>query len=186
MRSKVENVRLVLTSLVMLMALLLAACGQSRTGGRTASVATSVAVPGTMGVTTDTQGMPMTTLTIANQGEQLLFDKKQLGPIPTGKQITLKFTNDSTIHQHNWILLNTDDPAVAAAFDEEAAAAGEEAMYLPADTSLVLASSQLLSPGTITSDIITFTAPAPGRYIYICTVPGHYGSGMWGELIVVP
>ncbi len=186
MRSMVQNARLVLTSLVMLMALLLTACGQSRSGGSTAPVATPVSVPGTTGETTDTQGMPMTTLAIANQGEQLLFDKKQLGPIPTGKQITVRFTNDSTIHQHNWILLNTDDPAVAAAFDEEAAAAGEEAEYLPADTSLVLARSQLLSPGTITSDTITFTAPAPGTYIYVSTVPGHYGSGMWGELIVVP
>ena len=42
--------------------------------------------------------------------------------------------------------------------------------------------SNLLKPGE--SDTTTFTAGAPGKYHYICTVPGHTALGMVGSFIV--
>lgn len=31
---------------------------------------------------------------------------------------------------------------------------------------------------------LTFTAPAPGSYRFVCTIPGHSSSGMTGVLLV--
>jgi nitrite reductase (NO-forming) len=31
---------------------------------------------------------------------------------------------------------------------------------------------------------VTFTPDEPGRYVYVCTIPGHADSGMIGEFIV--
>jgi Cu+-exporting ATPase len=39
-------------------------------------------------------------------------------------------------------------------------------------------------PGQTT--YLTFTAPAPGRYVYRCTYPGHAAAGMIGTLVVEP
>ncbi len=125
-------------------------------------------------------------LEIANRGEQLLFNKEQLGPIPAGASVTLFFKNTSIVNPHNWVLLNTDDQQEAAAFAMRGATEsdGAAANYLPKDTSLIIAHTRLLAAEQNESDTITFTAPPPGRYIYVSTVPGQYQAGMWGVLIV--
>jgi azurin len=47
----------------------------------------------------------------------------------------------------------------------------------------VLASTKLLGPGE--SHTVRFYAPTkPGRYVFICSFPGHFQVGMKGELIV--
>ncbi|HEU5090712.1 MAG TPA: plastocyanin/azurin family copper-binding protein, partial [Roseiflexaceae bacterium] len=33
---------------------------------------------------------------------------------------------------------------------------------------------------------VTFKAPAPGTYTFLCTYPGHYAAGMKGTLTVEP
>jgi len=56
--------------------------------------------------------------------------------------------------------------------------------YIPKDKKLkakILAHTKLLGPGE--TDSIIFTAPAPGKYDYICTFPGHY-LAMKGVLTV--
>ncbi len=125
-------------------------------------------------------------LEIANRGEQLRFNKEQLGPIPAGASVTLFFKNTSIVNPHNWVLLNTDDLQEAAAFAIRGATEsdGAAANYLPKDTSLIIAHTRLLPAEQNESDTIIFTAPAPGRYIYVSTVPGQYQAGMWGVLIV--
>lgn len=125
-------------------------------------------------------------LEIANRGEQLRFNKEQLGPIPAGASVTLFFKNTSIVNPHNWVLLNTDDLQEAAAFAMRGAtvAGGAAANYLPEDRSLIIAHTRLLPAERNESDTITFTAPPPGRYIYVSTVPGQYQAGMWGVLIV--
>jgi azurin len=123
-------------------------------------------------------------LSIANQGEQLLFDKDSLGPVPSGSTVELTMSNNSIVNPHNYIQLNTSDQAQVEEFVAAAEAAGEAAGYIPSDTSLVLASSELLAAGSNSSDTISFQAPAPGEYTYVCTVPGHYAAGMWGNLTV--
>lgn len=123
-----------------------------------------------------------TSLDIGAKGEQLLFDKNTLGPVPAGAQVSVKFNNTSTINQHNWILLKVSDDAAASALANAGAATGPAANYLPQDMANVVAHTALLNPGA--SETVTFTAPAPGTYMYICTVPGHYVAGMKGTLTV--
>ena len=45
----------------------------------------------------------------------------------------------------------------------------------------VLAATKLLGPGE--SDTITFTAPEPGDYQFVCTFPGHFAM-MRGIMVV--
>jgi plastocyanin len=47
----------------------------------------------------------------------------------------------------------------------------------------VIAATAVAAVGeTVTT---TFRAPhRPGRYVYLCSVPGHYGAGMTGVLEV--
>jgi hypothetical protein len=60
---------------------------------------------------------------------------------------------------------------------------GEKAGYIDINDPDMLVHTPLAKPGE-TSDV-TFTAPEPGTYPYICTVPGHYLM-MKGVLTVAP
>jgi azurin len=60
---------------------------------------------------------------------------------------------------------------------------GEAAGYFDVRDKDALAHTDLAKPGT-TSEV-TFDAPAPGDYPYICTFPGHYMM-MKGVLTVTP
>ncbi len=84
---------------------------------------------------------------------------------------------------HNFVVLakNTEiDKFLDAGRDD---AANE---YIAAPQAFhVLAKTKLLGPGE--SDTVTFTAPSvPGDYVYLCTFPGHYVSGMKGVMTVTP
>ena len=92
----------------------------------------------------------------------------------------MNFTNNSAVQQHNWVLVNGGE-AEAQAVADGGLTAGLEADYLPADKANVLANTDVLDGGA--TDDVTFTAPAAGSYLYICTVPGHYPL-MQGTLTV--
>ncbi len=82
---------------------------------------------------------------------------------------------------HNWVLLKkgTDGKAFA---DASATAAATE--YIPpALADQVIAHTKMLGPKQ--TDEITFKVPAEaGEYIFLCTFPAHYVSGMHGVLVV--
>ena len=59
---------------------------------------------------------------------------------------------------------------------------GPDAGYIASGPD-VLATTTMAAPKATTE--VTFTAPAPGKYPYICTFPGHYML-MKGELTVTP
>jgi azurin len=129
-------------------------------------------------------GEAATDLTIANQGEQLLFNKDALGPVPAGEEVSLTLANDSVVNPHNWILLNTSDEAEAEAFALEAETYPAEENHMPPDAELVIANTGLLAAGANGEETINFTLSDSGEYIYVCTVPGHYAAGMHGVLTV--
>ncbi len=122
--------------------------------------------------------LPADALAVGTVSGEWLFDQPAL-QARAGQAVTLVFTNGSKTQPHNWVLVSGG--ADAAAVSIAGASAGEAAGYLPSDAS-VLASTRLLKGGE--REVLSFTAPAAGTYAFICTVPGHFETGMAGELVV--
>lgn len=105
--------------------------------------------------------------------------------VTAGQDVTVSLTNMGNMPKvamgHNWVLLKkgtdvkafTDAAIMAAATD-----------YVPAALAgQVIAYTKLLGPKQ--SEEVKFKAPTePGEYVYLCTFPAHYLSGMKGVLVV--
>jgi azurin len=105
----------------------------------------------------------------ATPGEALAVTLRNIGTMP-------KFSMG-----HNWVLLAEGVDPLAFANDASMAAKTD---YVPATHGArVIAHTKLLGPNE--SDTVIFNAPTkPGRYVFICSFPGHLQVGMKGELIV--
>jgi azurin len=160
------NLRMALFAALLGALLVLAACGNNNAGGGGASSGGA-------------SGGGPTTLEVGSDGENLAFDKTTL-TASAGQQVTVNFKNNSAVQQHNWVLVNGGE-AEAQAIADAGLTAGLASQYLPADKANVLANTEVLDGGE--SGQATFTAPAAGSYLYICTVPGHYPL-MQGTLTV--
>ncbi|MBO9324987.1 MAG: multicopper oxidase domain-containing protein [Roseiflexus sp.] len=125
-------------------------------------------------------GGASTTIEIASDGENLAYDKKEF-TVPAGQTITLTFKNVSTAQQHNLVIVKGGED-VAAKVNDEGINAGPPD-FLPADRTNIIAATKMLGPGG--SETLTFTAPAPGTYVFLCTYPAHYAGGMKGVMTVV-
>ncbi len=120
---------------------------------------------------------PAGPLTIGVDGESLKFDTFSY-TVASGEEISLTLNNTSTINQHNWVLVEPgtkDDVASAGT------TAGPANNWVEPGDPRVIANTDILGPET--SGAVTFTAPAPGAYQFVCTFPGHNFT-MFGELIV--
>jgi uncharacterized cupredoxin-like copper-binding protein len=85
--------------------------------------------------------------------------------VPTGAEVTVTFNNVGVL-EHTWTLIPPGlDPLIASEADM-----------------LGTAGSGVLGAGE--SATFTFTAPEPGSYTFVCTVPGHAAGGMVGTLTV--
>lgn len=102
-----------------------------------------------------------------------------------GETLSVTLSNIGTMPKfsmgHNWVLMKPK--ANIETFVGEAAQAATTD-YIPQNLKGdVLAHTKLLGPKE--KDTVTFQAPKePGRYLFICSFPGHYQVGMKGELIV--
>ncbi len=101
--------------------------------------------------------------------------------VATGRKVHIVLKNNakSPLMPHNWMLVK---PGTEAAVALAGLNAGKDAQYIPKSDDMIVA-MPLAPPGGTAE--LTFTAPAPGTYPYICTVPGHYML-MKGKLIVTP
>lgn len=105
--------------------------------------------------------------------------------VSPGEKVTLTLVNNTKLPaaamSHNWILLKKSaDPEAV----DQAALKAKANGYVPkSKADQIIAHTGLVAGGE--SDTITFTAPTePGKYVYICTFPGHFAAGMKGVLIV--
>lgn len=122
------------------------------------------------------------TNTVALAGnDSMLFDKNELR-VEAGKPVTLTLRHTGVMQKismgHNFVLLKQGTNVAEFA---GAAASARDTDYIPADSDAVIAHTKMLGGGE--SDTITFDAPAPGTYDYICSFPGHYAV-MRGTLVV--
>ena len=83
--------------------------------------------------------------------------------VAAGEEVTLTVTNSAS-QSHEWVLMSAPITSEAE-FTEEAVIFEVEA-----------------EAGSVAT--ATFTAPAAGTYQIICGLPGHFASGMVGELVV--
>jgi azurin len=120
-------------------------------------------------------------LEVQSNGDLLEFTPTELScPADVHVRLTFRNTGRYVSFQHNWVLIR------AGTFDAVTAAAtlaGEEHGWVPAGNPAIVAATSLCGRGQSVS--IEFDAPSPGRYLYICSTPGHSAS-MWGVLTVTP
>lgn len=84
--------------------------------------------------------------------------------VPAGEEVTIRFENVSDNTNHNLVV----------AKDRH----GTSFVFEP----LWDAETSTLTPGR--SETISFTPDAAGTYAYVCTIFGHAGNGMYGEIVV--
>ena len=119
---------------------------------------------------TGTENMKYSVTTIqAKPGEMLRIRLKSIGNMP------------KVAMAHNLVVLTAKaDPM---AFTNAAAMARATGFIPPKLKDQVLASTGLA--GKEETVEVTFAAPkAPGKYVFVCTFPGHFAAGMKGTLVV--
>jgi uncharacterized cupredoxin-like copper-binding protein len=99
----------------------------------------------------------------------LKFDKPEL-TLKAGSRVKLTFNNNDDM-PHNFVVVKQGD---AIAVGEMGTKLGLQAVKLSyiANTPKILFNATLVGPAS--SQTIYFVAPKPGKYTYVCTVPGHF------------
>lgn len=109
-------------------------------------------------------------LKVGTDTRTMVFDRTDL-TVTSGSTVTVVFRNNLRVAPmpHNWVLVR---PGTEAGVAEAGRLAGASAHYVRPGDSRVIASTPLTEPGKESS--VTFVAPQPGSYPYVCTFPGHY------------
>ncbi|MDB5158647.1 MAG: large, multifunctional secreted protein [Mucilaginibacter sp.] len=99
----------------------------------------------------------------------LKFDKTDL-TVKAGSKVKLTFTNNDDM-PHNFVVVPQGE---AISVGEMGSKLGLQAVKLSyiANTPKILFNATLVGPRS--SQTIYFVAPKPGKYTYVCTVPGHF------------
>lgn len=121
-------------------------------------------------------------VTIEIEGSDDMKFNKKLIKVKEGQEVTinLKHVGELPIKSmgHNWVLLKKDTDLDE--FNMAAYEAGIENNHIP-ESDNIIAHTDLVGGGEQTS--VTFTAPAKGKYTFICSFPGHM-SMMKGTFLV--
>ena len=117
---------------------------------------------------------------ILNSNDQMKFDKKIIR-VNANQKVTLTLNHNGRFPAssmgHNFVLIKKDVDVNEYALR---AAGARNSEYIPEGDNEI-AYTKMLGGGE--SDTITFDAPEPGTYVFICSFPGHYQL-MMGEFIV--
>ena len=126
------------------------------------------------------QSSTMSNSVILNSNDQMKFDKKIIR-VNSNQKITLTLNHNGRFPAssmgHNFVLIKKDVDVNEYALR---AAGARNSEYIPEGDNEI-AYTKMLGGGE--SDTITFDAPEPGTYVFICSFPGHYQL-MMGEFIV--
>ena len=116
-------------------------------------------------------------IAIGAKGEELAFDTTSISA-HSGDEVTITFTNPSANFQHNLVIVQAGTKDAVAT---DGTTAGPASDWVPPGDARVIANTKLLDAGA--SGDVTFTAPAPGTYQFVCTFPGHNFT-MFGDFVV--
>ena len=129
---------------------------------------------------TTVQSNTMSNNVILNSNDQMKFDKKIIR-VNADQKVTLTLNHNGRFPAssmgHNFVLIKKDVDVNEYALR---AAGARNSEYIPEGDNEI-AYTKMLGGGE--SDTITFDAPEPGTYVFICSFPGHYQL-MMGEFIV--
>ena len=129
---------------------------------------------------TTVQSSTMSNNVILNSNDQMKFDKKIIR-VSSNQKVTLTLNHNGRFPVssmgHNFVLIKKDVDVNEYALR---AAGARNSEYIPEGDNEI-AYTKMLGGGE--SDTITFDAPEPGTYVFICSFPGHYQL-MMGEFIV--
>lgn len=178
------------SGLVVLFALLLAACGGPAAPVQPTEVRPSSpaqpAQPTQVSAVSPTQPAGAANAVMLEIGTSRLstefkYDKETL-EAPAGSKITLKFNNNTKLDDevgHNWVLVKPgqEDSVLANGI-----AAGDDKDWLDVKDPGIIVHTRLIEGDD--SDTITFDAPAPGAYTFLCTFPEHHAGGQQGTLTI--
>lgn len=113
--------------------------------------------------------------------DMMQYNTKEIR-VKAGTMVTLTLKHigklDKQVMGHNWVLLKQGADLISFASQ---ASSAQESDYIPEDTEDVIAHTKMLGGGQ--TDTITFEAPAPGTYQFLCSFPGHFAQ-MQGTFIV--
>jgi azurin len=128
-------------------------------------------------------GEPTTSIELSGN-DSMKFNITSFSVSP-GEVVHVSLSNIGTLPKsvmgHNWILLKAGKDG--AAYSSAAANAKDEDYEPKALAGDVIASIGLL--GARQNGEVTFTAhTAPGKYVYLCSFPGHFQVGMRGVMTV--
>lgn len=124
---------------------------------------------------------PNIELVVQSAGDLLEFSPRALScPAGSHVRITFQHAGKYVSFMHNWVLIR---PGTFDEVTKAAVLAGEEHGWLPANDPAIIAATSMCGRGQSVS--VEFDAPPAGRYLYICSTPGHSES-MWGVLTVTP
>lgn len=101
---------------------------------------------------------------------------------PAGSEINLQLVNRTELIDevgHNWVLVvpGQEDSVLANGIT-----AGDDNDWLDTDDPGIIAATRLIEGGERSQ--VTFAAPEPGTYVFLCTFPEHYAGGMEGTLTI--
>ena len=121
----------------------------------------------------------VTEVVIEPVGDQMKYATTEF-TVKSGDKVKLFMNNTATspAMKHNVVILKPDSDIQKIGM--AAVQAGEKAEYIPKDDA-ILFYTKMAGPGEKTT--VEFTAPAPGKYPFICTFPGHFAL-MKGIMIV--
>jgi len=119
--------------------------------------------------------------------DKMRYDLTEFDVHP-GQKVAITLKNIGTTPKfsmgHNLVVLDkqiTEQNIQAKFLDPAAMEAAHD--YVPANDKNVIKATKLLGPNE--TDTITFSAPqVPGRYLYVCSFPGHYTQGTKGFMNV--
>ena len=116
--------------------------------------------------------------------DTMQFDKREF-TVKSGEKVELEFKNIGKLPKiamgHNLVILKKGISSLK--FGQKVMSLGASATNALPEGSMedVIATTKLLGPGE--NETLTFTAPGPGDYQFVCSFPGHFAM-MRGIMVV--